>query len=96
MVRRVAGWVACLILAPLVAAPAGADQFELLDGQALSRLLKGPDVALRRDLILGEIGAMPARLLDSRSALVVVRTDAGNPARLLLVPELRKPPLGDP
>ncbi len=96
MVRRAARWMTCLALILLVPAPTWADQFELLDGQTLNRLLKGPDVAQRRDLSLGEIGAMPARLADSRAALVVVRTEAGNPARLLLVPELRKPPASDP
>ena len=73
-----------------------ADQFELLDGPTLKRLLSGPEVTPRLDLSLSEVGVMPAWLVDSRSALVVARTDSGNLTRLLLVPELRKPPNGAP
>ena len=96
MVYRVAGLWALVILAGLAPARVRADQFEGLDGPTLGRLLKGSDVAPRLDLSLGEIGGMPAWLVDSRSALVLARTDAGNPSRLLLVPELRKPPNGAP
>ena len=70
------------------------DQFELLDGPTLKRLLSSSDVGPRLDLSLAEVGGMPAWLVDSRSALVVARTDSGNLTRLLLVPELRKPPNG--
>ena len=90
--RRVAGCLGVCVLM-VVAAPAGrADQFELLDGPALARMLKGPDVANRPTLSVGDIGAMPPMLRDSRSSLVLARTDQGHPARLLLVPELRRPP----
>lgn len=74
--------------------PARADQFERLDGPTLARMLKGTEVEPRPGLTVGEIGALPPRLADSRAALALVRTDAGNPARLLLVAELRKPPGG--
>src|SRR6185437_11773672 len=42
-------------------------------------------------LTVSDIGAMPPLLRDTRSALVLASTDRGNPVRLLLVPELRKP-----
>ncbi len=71
------------------------DQFEQLDGPLLVRMLRGEDVTPRAALTVGEVGAMPARLRDTRSALVLARTDRGNPARLLVVPELRKPATGE-
>ena len=82
------------VLGAILGTPVQGDQFELLDGRALTKLLEGPQVANRASLSFSDIGAMPALLPDSRAALVVVRTDLGNPARLLLVPELRKPPVG--
>ena len=95
MIRQVAGWCVCVGVVTL-GGPGAArgDQFDLLDGPTLNRLLKGPDALARPGLTVGDIGAMPARLRDSRSALILARTDAGNPARLLLVPEFRKPPGG--
>ncbi len=96
MVGRAArAWLGGFITALGGAALANADQFESLDGPTLIRTLKGPVVTPRQSLGVGDIGAMPRRLRDSRSALVLVRTGAGNPARLLLTPELRKPPPGE-
>ena len=89
--RRVAAWLVTIAPALIAPAPAPADEFDRLDGPALMRLLKGPDAASRPSLDIAAIGSMPAWLRDSRSALVLARTGAGNPARLLLVPELRKP-----
>ena len=42
-------------------------------------------------LTVSDIGAMSPLLRDSRSALVLATTEQGNPVRLLIVPELRKP-----
>ena len=92
------GWL--IITGTVAVAVAGwcssirADEFALLDGPALKRTLDGPDVANRATLSFGDLGAMPALLRDSRSALVLVQTERGNLARLLLIPELRKPPAG--
>ena len=88
------GW--CLVLCGLAAWPARgwSDQFEQLDGPMLARTLKGGDATPRASLTLSDIGAMPALLRDTRSALVLAKTDLGNPARLLVVPELRKPAEG--
>jgi hypothetical protein len=90
MIRR-QGW--CLVLSGLgVWATSGlADQFEQLDGPMLVRTLKGADVTPRASLTVSDIGSMPSMLRDTRSALVLAKTDRGNPVRLLLVPELRKP-----
>ena len=95
MVRRVAGWWGVIVLVGLIPGSTRGDQFELLDGPTLTRVLKGPEVTASPTLTLGAIGAMPSLLRDSRSALVLVRTGSGNPARLLLVPELRKPAGGE-
>ena len=94
--RRLVGFLAITAGLVQVSPASRADQFELLDGPTLGRLLQSPDVAPRLDLSLAEVGGMPAWLVDSRSALVVARTGSGNLTRLLLVPELRKPPQGVP
>ncbi len=96
MIRRVAGWwiVGVGVLVLVGPGSTRGDQFELLDGPTLHRLLQGPNVVGRPNLSVGDIGAMPALLRDSRSALALARTDGGNPCRLLLVPEFRKPPGG--
>ena len=60
----------------------------------LVRTLKGGDATPRASLSVADLAAMPALLRDTRSALVLARTDLGNPARLLVVPELRKPANG--
>jgi hypothetical protein len=94
MIYRLA-W--CLILCALAAGlnEARADQFEQLDGPMLARVLKGADATPRTKLTISDIAAMPALLRDTRSALVLAKTDLGNPVRLLIVPELRKPASGE-
>jgi hypothetical protein len=93
MIRRIG---CCLILCGLVALSdrARADQFEQLDGPMLVKVLKGGDATARASLTVSDIAAMPALLRDTRSALVLAKTDLGNPVRLLIVPELRKPASG--
>lgn len=90
MIRRP---VFLLTLAFMTAIPnlVRADQFEQLDGPWLTRTLKGNDAKAQTRLTLADLGAMPALLRDTRSGLVLAKTDLGNPVRLLLVPELRKP-----
>jgi hypothetical protein len=83
-----------LLLLACLGGQARADQFEQLDGPMLARILKGPDVARRASLTIPDLGGMPALLKDSRSALILAKTDLGNPARLLVVPEFRKPANG--
>ncbi len=89
MIRRIAATTA--LFCGWAAGRASADQFEQLDGPTLVRTMKGADATPRGSLSVVDIGAVPALLRDTRSALVLARSDAGNPARLLLVPELRKP-----
>lgn len=91
MIRRTA---VCLVFVCVLGSWASsglADQFEQIDGPTLARSLKGADLTSRSSLTISEIAAMPSWLVDTRSALVLAKTDRGNPARLLLVAELRKP-----
>ena len=90
MIRR-QGWCLVVFGLGLWATSSPADQFEQLDGPWLARTLRGADLTARSSLTIDEIGAMPAWLRDTRSALVLAKSDQGNPARLLIVPELRKP-----
>jgi hypothetical protein len=53
-------------------------------------------VTAQSSLTMADVGAMPALLRDTRSALVLAKTDLGNPVRLLLLPEYRKPKLAEP
>lgn len=94
MMRR--GWAGWMMLLGLAtgASPGRADQFERLDGPWIAGAVKGPDAKPRERLTIGDLGAMPALLRDTRSALLLATTDRGNPARLLVVPELRKPASG--
>jgi len=68
-----------------------ADQFEQIDGSLLTRTLKGDEVTPRSSLTIAELGTMPALLRDTRSSLILAKTDLGNPVRLLILPEFRKP-----
>jgi hypothetical protein len=88
------GWCPVLVGLAAWATSAMADQFEQLDGPMLARLIKGADATPRTGLTIPDLAAMPALLRDTRSALVLARTDLGNPVRLLIVPELRKPANG--
>ena len=92
----VRGSVGGLIL--VVAGLALGDEFDQIDGRSLAKALDGPGMKAVAGMTVGEIGAMPALLRDTRSALVLARTGRDNPARMLLVPELRKPDdgKGDP
>src|SRR5689334_21406269 len=83
--RSIWVWLAWGVLV----ASARADEFDQLDGRTLLRALGGPDARAVGSLTVGEVGAMPALLRDSRSALVLAKTNRGNPARMLIVPELR-------
>jgi hypothetical protein len=93
MIHR-SGWFLTLLGIATFSGPGRADQFEQLDGPMLARILKSGDATARPRLTVDEIAAMPSMLRDSRSALALGSTDGGNPARLLLVPELRRPASG--
>ena len=78
--------LACLLLAFVM------DEFERVEGPALKDAATG---GMAHDsLSFAELGNLPNVLRDSRSALLVVKTDQGNLARLLVAPAYKKPPDG--
>jgi hypothetical protein len=87
-----------LVLASLVALQAlcpclGAwgDEFDRLEPKRLAELATSKDARGHSSLTIGELEALPTALREARSAFLIVRTDQGNLARLLVAPALRKP-----
>lgn len=72
--------------------PVWADEFDRLEGTALTAIPQSRDAQSHESLTLEEIGNLPRALPGIRSALIVATTDQGNLARLLVSPALRKPP----
>lgn len=70
------------------------DDFDRLEGQALSGVPENKAATQHRSLTFTELGNLPSVLRGGRSALLVVVSDQGNPARLLVSPALRKQPGG--
>ena len=71
---------------------ARADQYERLEGTQLERLTQGEGATKHSSLSFREIEALPNAFSDSRTALLVIKTDQGNLAKLLVSPGLRKTP----
>lgn len=82
------------MLATVLLLIAQADGFDRLEGRALADVPRSADARRRDALTIAELGALPNVLPGARSPIVVVKTDEGNPARLMLAPALRKPPGG--
>ncbi|WP_145272731.1 biopolymer transporter ExbD [Tautonia plasticadhaerens] len=68
---------------------APADDFDRLEGRVLSGLVEGPGVVARDRLTLLDLAAMPNMLQGIRSPVLLVRTDLGNPSRVLISPGFR-------
>lgn len=98
MSRIATAAVAGLVLIAGVARSARGDQFDRLEGDALSALVKSTDATARSSLTSAEIESLPGVLRDASAALLIATTGQGNVARLLVSPALRKPPggKGDP
>jgi hypothetical protein len=84
-----------LFLLLLLPALTLADEFDRLEGQVLNNSIKGPDVQPHDQLTIAEIGNLPASLRGVRAAVILAKTDQGNPARLIVTPALRKPAQGN-
>jgi len=86
----------CLVLSVAILGLAGslarADEFDRLDGVRIASLLEDSKTTSRTSLNFRDLEALPNVLRDSRSALLLVKTDQGNLARLLAVPAFRKKP----
>lgn len=89
--RRTLSAVALLISGSI----ALADDFDRLEGRVLSGLVEGPGVVSRERLSLVDLAAMPNVLEGIRSPVLVVRTDLGNPSRVLISPGFRPAPPAD-
>ena len=68
-----------------------ADEFERIEGAVLSRIVAEGASDAGESLTVGELAAIRPVLEGERSPLVIVKTGAGNPSRLLVAPALRKP-----
>jgi hypothetical protein len=79
MVLALAGWV-----------PVWPDEFGRLDGARLFELPGRKDARMRSSIGLRELEALPEVLPGERAALVLVKTDGGNLAKLLVSSGLRK------
>lgn len=82
------------LLTLALATLASADEFDRLEGRTLAEI-PGSDMATAHESIsIQDLVLLPNVLRDSRAALVIVKTDQGNPARLLVTPAFRKAPDG--
>lgn len=68
------------------------DEFDRLGGAALAALLRDAQTRTHPALGFRELEALPSVLRDTRSALLIVKTDQGNLAQLLVSPGFRKRP----
>ncbi|QEH37918.1 hypothetical protein OJF2_65130 [Aquisphaera giovannonii] len=88
------GRAACLaLLAATAALPwraALADDFDRLDGEVLGKLLRDPKTKSPASLGFRELEALPTALRGVSSPLIVLKTDQGNYARLLVAPGFHK------
>ena len=75
-----------------LAAPAVADDFDRLQGRLLEAIAELPENDARDRLSLEDLSALPNILEGVRSPVLIVRTDQGNPCRLIAAPGFRPPP----
>jgi hypothetical protein len=83
--------LACLLLGGL-AHEAWGDEFDRIEGEALAQVPRSKEARPHESLGIGELETLPSVLHDAREAFLVVTTDQGNPARLLVSPAFRKAP----
>lgn len=83
------------VLVLLCGLTASADEFDRIESERLSTLIKSPEARKHERLDFGGLEALPAALGDTRAAFLIARTDQGNLVRLLVSPALRRPPKGD-
>lgn len=81
-----------LLLLLGMATVAGAQEFNRLEGPALEGVPQGREPS--ESLTIAQLAALPTPFRDARSPVIVVRTDQGNLARLVVAPAFRKPAAG--
>jgi len=84
--------VALALMGLVARGVARGDEFERVEGDALFGVARNPDAKERKSLTLGDLDGLPTLLRDARAPLLLVKTDQGNVARLLVSAALRKPP----
>jgi biopolymer transport protein ExbD len=75
--------------------PARGDEFSQIAGPFVRELVRRDDVRNHVSLTIGELESLPDVLPRVRSEFLIVKTDEGNLAKLLLSPGLRKRKPGD-
>lgn len=84
---------AVFVLAALAwAGAARAQEFERLEGPMLAGLPESPAVRACDSVSVAEMAALPMVFKESRATPLVIKTDQGNLARLLVAPGYRKTP----
>jgi hypothetical protein len=73
--------------------PSRGDEFDRLGSEIVGSLLRDPKTRTHQAIGFRELEGLPTVLHDSRAALVLVRTDQANWAKLLVTPGLRKVPV---
>jgi hypothetical protein len=81
-----------LLLLVVLSVPSLSQEFDRLEGPVLASLLDRPEVSGREAISVTDMAALPVVFRESRATPVVVKTDQGNLARLLIVPGFRKAP----
>ena len=82
---------AALAVLALVASCVRAGEFDRLESEALARATRSATARKQSALSFTDLAALPPALADARAAFVVVKTSAGNYARVLASPAMRKP-----
>ena len=72
------------------AMPTWSDEFGRLEGPDFFNLISLPDTHTHASLSFQELDALPTILRNERAALVIVKTDQGNLAKMLVSAGLRK------
>jgi hypothetical protein len=90
--RRLIFGLAILLLIP--PCPSRGDEFDRLSGEVVGSLLDDAATRTQAALDFRELEALPAVLHDRRAALILVRTDQGNRAKMLVSPGFRKSAAG--
>lgn len=91
------GGILALFLALGWSAGASGDDFAAIEGALLGNLASGSGAREASAITFNGIAALPKVLGDSEHAFVIVRTDKGNAAKLLVSIALRRPSKpGDP
>jgi hypothetical protein len=89
-IRKLALALSAFALIVSAGVVSGGDDFDRLEGKLLFDLPSRPDIRTHTALSFGELDQLPPVLRGERDALVIVRTDQGNMAKVLISHGLRR------